>query len=139
MRTYSELIKIPDFYDRVKYLATFNGIGQETFGFERYLNQQFYRSPIWKATRDIVIARDNDGKYPLDLAHPDCPIYGGVIVHHLNPITTADIEHSSDNLLDPENLIVCSDKTHRLIHYGGSKLRAPEWTPRSPNDTCPWR
>lgn len=141
MRTYSELIKITDFRDRIKYLETPATVGAETFAYERYLNQTFYRSKLWRRVRDQILVRDSKDGRVLDLAHPDYPIFDGelVVVHHLNPLTISDLEHSTDNLLDPEGLVAVRDKTHRIIHYGGVKSMPAPWVPRSPYDTCPWR
>lgn len=139
IRTYSELIEIPSFRERFEYLKLGSSVGAETFGVERYLNQVFYRSKEWKQVRDLVLIRDSFDGCPCDLAHPDHPVYGRVIIHHLNPITIEDIERKSKYLLDPEYLITTIDRTHNAIHYSSYDLLPQEYIPRHPNDTCPWR
>lgn len=135
MRTYSELIQIPTFEDRFEYLKVGGEVGGATFGSERYLNQAIYRSNRWKQLRDYVIVRDNG----CDLAHPDHPIFGPVIIHHLNPITIEDIERGSDLVWDPEFLVCTVHITHNAIHYSDYNLLPKEYIPRTPNDTCPWK
>ena len=132
--TYHELIAIPDYKDRFSYLQL-NGIpGQETFGHERWMNQRFYHSSEWKQMRDFIITRDQG----LDLAHPDYPIAGKIIIHHMMPLTPDAIASSDDIMLNPEYLISCSLATHNAIHYGDvTQLRTP--TERRPYDTCPWK
>lgn len=136
MRTYSELIKIPSFIERFRYLKLEGYIGEETFGFDRWLNQYFYKTKEWRDVRNQVILRDN----ACDLAHPDRPTFGRLIIHHMNPITEKDIVNRSDILLDPEYLITTVHDTHNAIHYGDESLLMLD-TPiiRKPNDTCPWR
>lgn len=136
IRTYDELIKYQTFLQRFNYLKLGDKIGKETFGYDRYLNQRFYKTPEWKKLRDEIIIRD-DG---CDLGHPDFPIYGRIIIHHMNPLTKDDILHSTEYLLDPKYLICVSHDTHNAIHYGSSDLLLiDEPVIRKPNDTCPWR
>lgn len=136
IRTYDELIKSQTFLQRFNYLKLGDKIGKETFGYDRYLNQRFYKTPEWKKLRDEIIIRD-DG---CDLGHPDFPIYGRIIIHHMNPLTKDDILHSTEYLLDPKYLICVSHDTHNAIHYGSSDLLLiDEPVIRKPNDTCPWR
>lgn len=135
IRTYSELIKLRTFEERFRYLQLNGQVGEETFGFDRYLNQKFYNDPEWLRIRDQVIIRDNG----CDLAMPDREIKTRILVHHMNPIDKEDILRRSDFLLNPEYLICTIKATHDAIHYGDeSKLiiMPPE---RRPNDTCPWR
>lgn len=135
IRTYSELIKLQTFEERFRYLQLNGRVGEETFGFDRYLNQKFYNDPEWLRIRDQVIIRDNG----CDLAMPDREIKTRILVHHMNPINKEDILRRSDFLLNPEYLICTIKATHDAIHYGDeSKLiiMPPE---RRPNDTCPWR
>ena len=134
-KTYSELIKLGTFYDRFEYLKLSEKIGEETFGFERYLNQGFYRSQEWKMSRDFVITRD----LGCDLAIDDREIHGKIVVHHMNPITLDEIKNGSPIILDPEFLITCSHNTHNAIHYGSIELLIEQYAERSPNDTTPWR
>ena len=135
IKTYSELITIPTFEERLEYLKLDGQVGVETFGFNRYLNQVFYKSDEWLSIRDYVITRDNG----CDLGMEGYEIYGRILIHHINPITKDDIIQRSRILLDPENLITTVKRTHDAIHYGDSNLlmRAP--IERRKNDTCPWR
>lgn len=136
IRTYSELISIPTYIERFRYLKLSGRIGEDTFGYDRYLNQQLYKSPIWRRLRSQVITRD----LGCDLAHPDFEIVGSIIIHHLNPITKSDVLERSDYLLNPEFLVCVSDNTHKAIHYGDESLLMDfEPVVRVPNDTCPWR
>ena len=135
VRTYSELILLPTFEERYQYLRLAGKVGQETFGFDRYLNQIFYKDPEWRAVRDHVIIRDNG----CDLAMPDREIHSKILVHHMNPITKDDILKRSKFLLDPEYLICTIKNTHDAIHYGDENLLFKDPIERSKNDTCPWR
>lgn len=135
IRTYSELIKLPTFEERYEYLKLDGKVGEETFGFDRYINQEFYRSNEWLKVRDFVIVRD-DG---CDLAIEDREIVGKILVHHMNPITIDDILNRSEFLLDPEYLISTIKNTHDAIHYGDSSLLITTPIERRKNDTCPWR
>lgn len=135
IRTYSELITIPTFRERYEYLRLQGSVGEETFGFDRYLNQIFYRSQKWKSIRDHVIVRDNG----CDLGVEGFDIHGKILIHHLNPITIRDIELETDFLLNPEFLICTTHNTHNAIHYGDSNLLVAEPIIRTRNDTCPWR
>lgn len=137
IRTYSELITIPTFEERFRYLKLGGRVGEETFGFDRYLNQIFYTSNEWRDIRNHVIVRD----YGCDLAMLDREIPQGVkiLVHHMNPITVDDILKRSEYLLDPEFLISTIKNTHDAIHYGDESLLLLAPVERRPNDTCPWR
>lgn len=137
IRTYSELIKLPTFEERYRYLRLEGRVGEETFGFDRYLNQQFYKSDEWLAVRDYVIVRDNG----CDLAMEDREIRGRsrILVHHMNPVTKEDILRRSEHLLDPEYLICTIKNTHDAIHYGDESLLILPPVERTRNDTCPWR
>lgn len=135
IRTYSELIKLATFEERYEYLRLGGIIGDETFGFDRYLNQVFYRSQKWKSIRDFVIVRDNG----CDLGVEGHEIYGKILIHHMNPITIKDIEKESAYLLDPEFLISTTHNTHNAIHYGDKSLLITAPVERRKNDTCPWR
>ena len=136
-KTYSELIAIPTFEDRFRYLKMGGKVGETTFGFERYLNQIFYKCPEWIETRNKVIVRDEG----CDLAFPGYEICGKIIIiHHINPITIDDIRNRSPKLFDLENLITVAHKTHNAIHYGDeSFLIGQTIVTRKPNDTCPWK
>lgn len=137
IRTYSELITIPTFEERFRYLKLGGRVGEETFGFDRYLNQIFYTSNEWRDVRNHVIVRDHG----CDLAMLDREIPDGVkiLVHHMNPITVDDILKRSEYLLDPEFLISTIKNTHDAIHYGDERLLILAPIERRPNDTCPWR
>ena len=135
IRTYSELITIPTFKGRYEYLRLKGIIGEETFGFDRYLNQSFYRSREWMDIRDYVIVRDSG----CDLGMPGHEIHGRILIHHMNPITKEDILRRSEFLLDPEYLISTIKLTHDAIHYGDENLLIDEPIVRTKNDTCPWR
>ncbi len=133
-RTYSELIKIPTFIDRLRYLKLNGRVGEETFGFDRYLNQMFYQSYEWKKLRNDIILRDMG----CDLGVEDYVIYDKILVHHMNPIGPNDILHRSDYLLNPEFLICTCKTTHDAIHYGNENLIYTDYEERRPGDTCPW-
>lgn len=136
IRCYSELSKLKTFEERYEYLRLDGIVGEETFGFDRYLNQQFYQNdPDWKRTRRIVIMRD----LGCDLGIEDREIHGRIIVHHMNPITMYDLVNRTKYLLDPEYLICTLDSTHNAIHYGDEQLLMKGPVERTKNDTCPWR
>lgn len=136
IRTYSELSKLKTFRERYEYLKLDGTVGKETFGFDRYINQMFYKSEEWKRIRNYVITRDNG----CDLGIPDRKIVDSVIlVHHMNPITKEDIINKNEILLDPEYLITTIKSTHDAIHYGDESLLAEDLVIRSKNDTCPWK
>lgn len=135
IKTYSELSLLPTFRERYQYLRLSGQVGEDTFGFDRYLNQVFYRSQEWKRVRDYVILRDNG----CDLGVPGFEIHEKIIIHHMNPITVQDIRHANEDLLDPEFLICVRHNTHNAIHYGDESLLITEPIVRMPNDTCPWR
>lgn len=135
IKTYSELITIPNFLDRFRYLKLDGRVGVGTFDHDRYLNQTLYKSLEWRRLRRDVILRDNG----CDLAHEDYEIYGKIIIHHINPITVEDIVERSRKVFDLENVISCSLLTHNAIHYGDENLLMRGPIERLPNDTCPWK
>lgn len=135
IRTYTELSQLKTFEERFRYLKLGGKVGEETFGYDRYLNQTFYKSAEWLRTRDEVIFRDMG----CDLGIEGHEIYGRVLIHHMNPITIDDILHHSEYLLDPEYLICTMKRTHDAIHYGDEDLLVVGPIVRTPNDTCPWR
>lgn len=135
IKTYSELVLLPTFQARYQYLRLNGEVGKETFGFDRYMNQFFYRSPEWRRVRDLVITRDEG----CDLGIQGREIFGRIIIHHMNPISPEDIRDRSDFLLDPEYLITTIHDTHLAIHYGDEHLLFQEPIVRRPNDTCPWK
>jgi hypothetical protein len=135
-KSYSELISIKSYYDRYKYLKMDGAVGVETFGFERYLNQTFYKSEEWKKVRRQVIIRDNG----CDMADDTHPINERIIIHHINPITERDILERNPDIYNPEYLVCVSHRTHNAIHYGDeSYILNIEIIERKPNDTCPWK
>lgn len=134
LKTYSEFIRLPSFEDRFNYLKLDGTVSELTFGNNRYLNQEFYHSEEWQRFRREVIIRD-DG---CDLADPDRKIYSKIYIHHLNPITVEDVINRNRCVLDLENAVCVTHKTHNAIHYGDiSSL--PIMVERKANDTCPWR
>ena len=135
IRTYSELIAIPTFEERFKYLQLNGNVGAETFGYDRVFNQRFYSSLEWKRLRDEIIFRDNG----CDLGILDRRIMGKIFIHHMNPIMLEDIQESSEFLLNPEYLICMSFETHNAIHYGDENLLFKAPIERTKYDTCPWR
>ena len=134
IKTYNDLIKLPTFEERFRYLRIGGSVGESTFGFERYLNQRFYHSDEWKAIRRDVIIRDMG----LDLACEDHEISGTIIVHHMNPISVEDLSDSTEFLLNPKYLICVSDLTHKAIHYGDEDLLPKGFVERRPGDTKLW-
>lgn len=144
LKTYSELIQLSTFEERLEYLRFHGRVGKDTFGFDRFLNQDFYLSREWKIFRNHIIVRDKG----CDMGLPGYPLTDWImvngkrirvkiIVHHINPLTKEQILDHSSILFNPENAITVSMATHNFIHYG-------DYTPkpfqdRSPNDTCPWK
>ena len=137
IRTYSELLTLPTFEERFQYLRLDGKIGEQTFGFDRYLNQLFYKDPEWLAVRDFVIIRDQG--CDLGLEEYEISKHQRILIHHMNPITKKDIMRRSKFLLDPEYLICTSHRTHTAIHYGDETLLPSKLIVRTKNDTCPWR
>lgn len=135
IRTYSELIKLSTFEERYRYLKLDGKVGEETFGFDRYLNQIFYKSKEWRSVRNHVILRDNG----CDLGIEGREIHGRILIHHMNPITKEDILNRTDFLMNPEYLISTIETTHNAIHYGDEDLLMKDPIERRKNDTCPWK
>ncbi|WP_368361662.1 hypothetical protein [Ruminococcus sp. RTP21484sp1_RTP21281st1_A2_RTP21281_210402] len=135
IRTYSELIKLKTFKDRFEYLKLDGIVGEETFGFDRYMNQIFYKSNEWASVRREVIIRDNG----CDLGVDGYEIHGKILIHHMNPINLSDIIHKTDELLNPDYLITTVLSTHNAIHYGDASLLPALPIERRANDTCPWK
>ena len=134
IKTYSEAIAIPDYYERYQYLKLQGMVGEETFGSLRFLNQKLYDSDEWKKFRRKVILRD-DGN---DMAVNGFNISGRAIVHHINPITAEDIINKNPKVFDLENVILVSHNTHEAIHYGNESLLPIEYKEREPGDTLLW-
>ena len=135
IRTYTELCKLQTFEERYEYLKIGGIVGEETFGFDRYINQLLYKTPEWRKVRREVIIRDRG----YDLGVEGYEIVGTVLVHHMNPITVDDIVNRLDYVLDPEYLISSSFMTHQAVHYGSEDLLPQAPVERFKNDTCPWR
>lgn len=134
--TYSELIKLPTYEERLRYLKQNSAIGEERFGFDRVLNQDFYRSTLWRSIRDAIIFRD-DG---CDLGIDDLPIRGNIIIHHMNPVEPIDLKSGNFELLtNPEYLICVSHVTHNAIHFGRDVPKEEKPIERKKDDTCPWK
>ena len=134
-RSYSELVKLPRFIDRYRYLKLNGTIGDKTFGYDRYLNQILYQSSEWRRFRRNIVIRHNG----CDLATPGHEVQGKILIHHINPITLRDIEQRDTKVFDPENVISTSLLTHNAIHYGDERILITEPIERRPNDTCPWK
>lgn len=135
IKCYSELITIPTFIERYRYLKIGGRVGADTFGHDRYLNQILYHSGEWLDFRDDIIIRDNG----CDLAHPEFELHDRILIHHINPITVEDVLRRDPKIFDHENVISTCLNTHNAIHYGDeSKLMLLPIT-RTLNDTCPWR
>lgn len=135
IKTYSELITIPTFIERYRYLRIGGKVGADTFGYDRYLNQLLYRTAEWKRFRSKIIIRDNG----CDLACEGHDIVGNILVHHINPITVEDVIRRDPKIFDEDNVISTMLRTHNAIHYGDESLLITEPLIRTANDTCPWK
>lgn len=136
IKTYSELITLPTFEQRYEYLRLDGIVGEETFGFDRYINQKFYHDPEWLRVRDKVIVRDNG----CDLGVLGYEIlYERIIIHHINPMRVEDVINRNPMLFDLENLICVTHNTHLAIHYGDKNLISKAPVERTKYDTCPWK
>lgn len=134
-KAYSELITIPTYEDRFRYLQLQGAVGKDTFGYDRYLNQVLYNSQEWKRFRNEIIIRDNG----CDLAYEGYDIHGRILVHHINPITVDDVVNRNPSVFDPENVICVTHNTHNAIHYGDESLLVTAPVERTRHDTCPWK
>jgi hypothetical protein len=134
IKTYSQLCRFDTFEDRYDYLRLHGSVGESTFGFDRHINQRFYKSQVWKSARDFVIVRDD----ACDLGVPGFEIYDNILIHHMNPMTIDDIVHGEDWIFDPEYLITTTQQTHNAIHYGDASLIRKVAVPRKPGDTKLW-
>lgn len=134
IRSYSELRRLSTFLDRFEYLKLAGEVGASTFGYDRWLNQDFYRSHQWKQVRNHVIARD----IGMDLGVEGFEIYDRIIVHHMNPMISDNIELGVDEILEPEFLITTTHRTHNAIHYGDQRLLPKPFVERRPGDTRLW-
>lgn len=134
-RTYQELIRLPTFEERFRYLSLRGQVGRPTFGYDRWINQRFYHSALWKQLRRDAIIRDQS----CDLAISDREIHSGLIVHHMNPMEVSDIVEGNPNAVDLDHLICTTHDTHNAIHYGDESLLRPVYVERRPGDTQLWR
>ena len=134
-KSYKELIQLKTYEERLKYLSLEGRVGVDTFGYDRYLNQSFYKSKEWLSLRHEIIVRDG----ACDLGIADRDIFSHIIVHHINPVTVEDLQNRSPKMLDPNNLICTTKKTHDAIHYGNKNQTVTTSVERSKNDTIPWR
>lgn len=134
IRTYSELSRLRTFEERFRYLSLQGRVGESTFGFDRWINQEFYRSREWRHARQFVIARD----YGCDLGVEGHDIHSGLYIHHMNPMTVQEITHGDDRIVDPEFLITTCHQTHNAIHYGDENLLPRIPVPRRAGDTKLW-
>ena len=134
-KCYTELSKLTTFNERFNYLKLDGIVGEETFGYERILNQLLYKSKKWRKVRDEVLIRDNGG----DLGLEDYPINGRAIIHHMNPITVEDVLNDKPEIFDPEYLITVSNSTHNAIHFSNENNLQKDPIERTQNDTCLWR
>lgn len=133
--SYSELITLPTFEERYRYLKQSGIVAEETFGSHRYLNQVYYKSPEWRKVRNDAIIRDNG----CDLAMEGFEIQDWIYIHHINPITEKDILDRSPALFDLDNLVCVSFNTHQAIHFGDeSMLPINYFFERTPGDTKLW-
>lgn len=134
-KCYTELSKLTTFNERFNYLKLDGIVGEETFGYDRILNQLLYKSKKWRKARDEVLIRDNGG----DLGLEDYPINGRAIIHHMNPITVEDVLNDKPEIFDPEYLITVSNSTHNAIHFSNENNLQKDPIERTQNDTCLWR
>lgn len=136
IRTYSEMSQLKTLEERYEYLKLEDGhVGEDTFGWDRYLNQKFYASPEWRKLRRDLIIRDNGSELGLE----DYPIAGRVIIHHMNPLRANDIVDRTEYLMNPDYLVCVSQAMHNAIHYGDANQIPKDPISRSPGDTCPWK
>ena len=133
-RTFSELVQIPTFEERYEYLSLDGQVGASTFGFDRWMNQQLYRSVEWRRIRNYVIARD----LGCDLAMPGFEIHDRIYIHHMNPMRAYDIVHNNEDIFNIEYLISTTHRTHNAIHYGTAELLPRQYVPRAAGDTKLW-
>lgn len=134
IRSYSELRRLSSLEERFKYLALYERVGKATFGFDRYINQAFYKSAEWRSIRHHIILRDGG----CDLGISGYDIHTGIIIHHLNPMTPREIIDNDETILDPEFLITTTLRTHNAIHFGDEKLLPRPLVNRRPGDTTLW-
>lgn len=135
IRRYSELARLGTFEERYEYLRLRGQVGDATFGYDRWMNQDFYASREWRQIRHHVIARDS----ACDLGVEGYEIFDRVYIHHMNPITSEDLKRGNPDIIDPEYLISCTHKTHNAIHYGAERHLPRQFVERRPGDTQLWK
>jgi hypothetical protein len=128
------MIRLRSLEERFSYLSLRGAVGGSTFGYDRYLNQQFYNSRQWRQMRDQIIVRDEG----CDLGVPGFEIYGKIIIHHMNPMTVEDLVDGDERVLNPEFLVCVTLQTHNAIHYGDASLLPKAFVERRPGDTALW-
>lgn len=126
--------RLDTFEERYRYLRLQGTVGRESFGFDRHVNQSFYRSREWKQLRNHVIVRDNG----CDLGVEGYEIHGDILIHHMNPMDLEAIVDGDPRILDPEFLVTTTHRTHNAIHYGDETLLPRALIERSPGDTALW-
>ena len=135
IRTYADLSEIVTFEERYEYLRLDGSVGESTFGYDRYINQAFYKTAMWKRARQLVVIRDNG----CDLGIDGYEIHGKVLIHHMNPISRDDLLSFNRDIIDTRFLICTSERTHQAIHYGDRSLLPQIPVTRRPGDTILWR
>jgi hypothetical protein len=134
IRRYSELRRLNTLKERFDYLKLNGRVGEATFGWDRWINQQFYTSREWRQRRFDVITRD----LGCDLGVEGYEIHKGLYIHHMNPLSAEDIKAGNVDILDPEYLITVTHRTHNAIHYGDEKLLPRPLVERRTGDTKLW-
>lgn len=134
-KSYLEMVEFPTFEERLNYLMLDGKVGEDTFGFDRYLNQALYKSREWRSLREKIIIRDNG----CDLGVEGYEINDRILIHHINPITQEDILDRAPIIFDPNNLISVTKRTHDAIHYSSALIVTNKPKIRTANDTCPWK
>lgn len=134
-KSYLEMSEFQTFEERLEYLMLDGKVGEDTFGFDRYLNQALYKSKEWRSLREKIIIRDNG----CDLGVEGYEINDRILIHHINPITQRDILERDACIFDPNNLVSVSKRTHDAIHYSSSLIITNKPKIRATNDTCPWK
>lgn len=134
VKRYRDLSRLDTFEERFRYLALHGRVGESTFGFDRWINQQFYTSEQWRQIRNHVIVRDNG----CDLGIEGYEIHSKIVIHHMNPLTVVHITHGDPDILDSEYLITTTHQTHNAIHYGDERQLPRKYVERTPGDTRLW-
>lgn len=134
-KSYLKMSEFQTFEERLEYLMLDGKVGENTFGFDRYLNQALYKSKEWRSLREKIIIRDNG----CDLGVEGYEINDRILIHHINPITQRNILERDASIFDPNNLVSVSKRTHDAIHYSSSLIVTNKPKIRTANDTCPWK